>query len=106
MEGVCKHNQRGYCKFGMQCRKHHINEICQNGNCSLEVCQKRHPNVCKFFSIFGSCKFGEDCAYTHIKSKRENSIEKLIKEIEHLKRKVDELMTEKAVNDLEQNIKN
>ena len=66
--------------------------------------RKKHQNLCKFFSIFGSCKFGADCAYTHIKSKIENNIEKLTKEIEHLKRKGDELMKEKAVNDLEQNI--
>ena len=53
---------------------------------------------------FGSCKFGEDCAYTHIKYRSENNIEKLVKEIKHLKRKVDETVTEKAVNDLEQKI--
>ena len=27
---VCKHNQRGFCKFGEECTKYHENEICRD----------------------------------------------------------------------------
>ena len=57
--------------------------------------------MCKFFSIFGVFKFGEDCAYKHAESNSENTVDKLKKEIEHLKKNVEELMQNRMENDLE-----
>ena len=84
MEGICKHNMTGFCKFGEQCRKRHIKEICFNNECTSTSCIKRHPRICKFFSMHGSCKFGEECAYRHIISKEQSDISELSAQIKIL----------------------
>ena len=33
---VCKHHQRGYCKFRKECQKYHENETCDVKGCSLK----------------------------------------------------------------------
>ena len=86
-ENVCKHNQNGFCKFQQQCRLKHIMEICQVSNCTNVNCSFRHPKYCKFFTSYGICKFGENCAYLH-KSFRDESIVKLVDQSEKLKTEV------------------
>ena len=48
---VCKHFKYGFCKFGEKCNKQHLKEICQTEDCNLKTCSKRHPKICKFFSV-------------------------------------------------------
>ena len=43
-------HQCGYCKFGGNCRKHHINDLCTNENCTSSSCQRRQSRVFKVFS--------------------------------------------------------
>ena len=73
MEGrVCKHYQTGFCKFGAHCLKHHVIEMCNEEHCDKRICVKRHPNMCKYFSLNHFCKFGEMCCYKHITSKNDS----------------------------------
>ena len=65
MGAVCKFNQRGYCKFGETCRSFHNNEECQVENCDKELCEKRHPQRCRYYERYGKCKFGGYCKYKH-----------------------------------------
>ena len=94
---VCKFNQYGHCKFGTECRNFHNKITCQNFPCTAEGCMSRHPSQCKFFSLFGRCKFREACSYLHFKSKNifENNlhgeIETWKEEIKVLKSAVESL---------------
>ena len=37
---VCFHNKYGYCKYGEECRKRHVNTICEESSCDIRnVCQ-------------------------------------------------------------------
>ena len=63
---VCKHFQTGFCKFADKCKRQHEKEICQTTHCSLKTCRKRHPKLCKFFSLNHFCKFGDLCCYKHL----------------------------------------
>ena len=65
---VCKYFQVGYCKFGLQCKNSHIDDLCPTKKCSDKLCSFRHPRQCKYFFLFGHCKFGDKCAYSHTSS--------------------------------------
>ena len=111
MEGVCKFNQKGFCKFGDICRKHHVKEICSSSNCNTASCKLRHPRNCKFFTLFGSCKFNEDCAFKHTLSKShieikdlqdqfhilKNSITEMNQVISHLKKELESYKSERKI---------
>ena len=65
-QAICKHNQTGFCKFQLGCKKKHENGICpEEVGCSSSECPYRHPKSCRNFSRKGICKFGDDCAYKH-----------------------------------------
>ena len=49
----------------------------------MTTCHKRHPKVCRYYSISGSCKFQETCSYLH--KHEQNEKKELEKEIENLK---------------------
>ena len=84
MEGLCKHNQRGFCKFGYTCRKQHIKENCEYESCTSKLCNRRHPGICRFFTLYGACKFGKECAYKHIILKEHSDISELKSQIKSL----------------------
>ena len=62
---ACIFHQHGYCKFGLICRKFHTPHTCNQPQCSDKTCLLRHPRTCKYFTNFGSCKFGDDCSFSH-----------------------------------------
>jgi hypothetical protein len=62
----CSFYKFGFCKFGMQCRKVHYSEICEQKFCeNVKFCEKRHPRSCYYFCAYGFCKFGNDCKFKH-----------------------------------------
>jgi len=63
---VCTHYKFGHCKYGNQCRNRHIQLKCENKECDLKQCDKRHPNECKYFRDYKRCKFGNYCSYEHV----------------------------------------
>ena len=56
---VCKHFKFGFCKFGEKCHKQHLKETCQTKDCHVKTCNKRHPRICKYFTVNQLCKFGD-----------------------------------------------
>ena len=93
---VCLHHQHGYCKYGVHCRNLHIKETCDSFPCSKTTCSKRHPKVCRFFSISGSCKFNDSCSYLHKHGHSEKTKE-LEKELENLKEEI-KILTKEVDN--------
>ena len=69
---VCKHFQTGFCKFAEKCKRRHEKEICQVTHCSSKTCKKRHPKICKFFTLNQFCKFGDLCCYKHSTAESHN----------------------------------
>ena len=66
---VCKFYQTGFCKFGQKSNKMHNDASCSKINCTSVLCISRHPKLCKYFFLSGTCKFGKDCAFDQKKSK-------------------------------------
>ena len=97
---LCKHFQTGYCKYGAHCRKMHVQEDCETGDCDRNTCQKRHPKTCKFFTLHQSCKFGNRCCYKHITNEPKH--DHLSKQVNTLQATVVELQS--IVKDLEEKI--
>ena len=64
-ENVCYFNKFGHCKYLDTCRNRHLNIICENADCEVQRCSKRHPRDCIFFRKFRRCKFGDYCSYKH-----------------------------------------
>ena len=48
-----------------KCRRYHENKKCEKLDCEIRDCPLRHPKVCRFFTDFRFCKFGEWCKFSH-----------------------------------------
>ena len=64
-QNVCRNNKFSYCKYGENCRFLHINEECDDNNCDISACKKRHPKICRYFRDFRKCKYLDYCRYKH-----------------------------------------
>ena len=95
---ICKHNQKGFCKFGDHCRNRHVKEICGSDHCRIEICELRHPLKCRFFSLNGECKFEEHCAYLHQESEAKIRVNHLERKLAVTEAKVEEL--ERALEEI------
>ena len=80
---VCVYQHYGHCKFGTMCRKKHESETCSIFLCSQDTCRKRHPKVCRYFTLFGACKFRDNCSFLHL-TPPAIRLSKLEEEIKHL----------------------
>ena len=94
----CKYNQRGFCRYGAQCRQRHVNESCGNSDCQDESCLLRHPYKCKYFYLYGTCKFGDDCAYVHGESEDKVRIRCLEEKLSMFEAKV--ILLERSISEL------
>ena len=67
---------------------------CENQNCDIRSCNKRHPRPCKFFINYGRCKFSP-CSYSHKQSSSPYELngicEKQNIEIRNLKKQIEEM---------------
>ena len=94
---VCSFHQSGHCRYGSHCNKRHTVDTCTNFPCMKEDCNKRHPKLCRYFTVSGFCKFNEQCSYLHmtsnieLKSQLEKEVAKLKQEIKSLYDHVSEL---------------
>ena len=99
MSTVCLHFKFGFCRFRETCRFIHNDDLCQDDQCDVFSCSKRHPKQCRYFKDFNRCKYGDYCSYKH-----EKEISKCESEISSLRSKVDKLESEvtilKAQNEL------
>ena len=111
-QSVCQFNQTGVCKFGQNCCKMHVNQMCNKANCDKHMCINRHPKLCRYLSQNGHCKRGQKCAYSHMKSdtyvkveEAENEVNILRSEIKSLKAnimKTENHLLRAAVQDLKE----
>ena len=62
---VCIYFKYGHCKYKNKCRNNHIEDLCDTDNCDGRSCDKRHPKACRYFEIFGRCKYNP-CSYSHV----------------------------------------
>ena len=65
MKAKCYFQDRGFCKYDLECRFQHSYEVCQERNCRSKSCPKRHPRPCRKFFLKGYCRFGQLCRYSH-----------------------------------------
>lgn len=107
---VCSFHKSGHCRYGAHCHKKHILDTCTIFPCNKVTCPKRHPKLCKYFTLSGFCKFQENCSYLHLinnqelKTQLEAEVANLRKEIQSLYKHVNELA--KVVNNLSTQSKN
>ena len=47
------------------CRYEHVHEKCEDTECVISSCRKRHPKSCMYYQKFKQCKFGSSCQYKH-----------------------------------------
>ena len=62
---ICVYNKFGFCKYGVTCRKKHVELKCESASCEIFDCLKRHPRECRYFRDFKRCKYSEYCRYEH-----------------------------------------
>ena len=105
MVEVCRFNQYRYCKFGGNCRRNHVSEMCEEIECDSKECPYRHPKQCKFYSQYGRYKFEDYCFYKHLRevSKEAVMIETLKKENKDLEERIKAL--EEVCNKKDREIK-
>ena len=78
----CPYFNRGFCKKGEECLKHHPDKVCKDPNCFSDDCEERHPNPCKFGNrcVFQRKKI---CLYSHVTTSSDdgnlNTLEKKFK---------------------------
>ena len=85
-QNVCSWFKYGYCRHRESCRKRHNQEVCDESNCNIYRCIKRHPKTCKYYLNYGRCKFNP-CAFLH-KNNDEN-VENLKKDNLEIVRKLE-----------------
>ena len=108
MESLCKYNKFGFCKFGNKCRKQHVEKCCDVTNCENKSCVNRHPKMCRYFSIYRRCKFGDFCMFKHAVESSESSLENKINVLEEAleKNKIEIRDMQNKIDRLEQVITN
>ena len=65
---------------GDTCHFKHERKICNDSNCNIFNCNLRHPRICRWFQVYGRCKFTSFCKYKHTEIK---SFEEIVTKIEH-----------------------
>ena len=93
---ICFRNKFGYCKYCEKCRFRHNNDKCEDSECVIYNCEKRHPKNCKHFTRYGYCKFTTFCKFEHRKQVHiaENS-----KEMDKLEKKLQTIQIPNENND-------
>ena len=88
---ICLWHQFGHCRFGLRCKNRHVVEVCSTEGCQ-GVCRLRHPQTCRYFLIFGRCKFGPGCSFQHSeKEKCSSEKESTDEKIKVLEARIEEL---------------
>ena len=90
---VCQYHKFGFCRYRESCRKHHVQELCEDLQCDVNACTRRHPLSCNYFLQFQRCKFGDYCYYKHnILATSSGEFDKIMeKKIDHLESIISEI---------------
>ena len=97
MAAVCAFFKTGYCKFRENCRKRHVQDTCILTGCD-GTCDERHPRICRYHSLYGTCKFNSHCAYLH-KRPYDSEIEDLRRKLNAVQQEV--VILVKLIEDLQ-----
>ena len=62
---ICIYEKFGFCRNGSGCKFTHPTLVCDDQNCNIQECTKRHPQACRFFTHLKYCKFGDSCKFLH-----------------------------------------
>ena len=100
-ENVCRYNKFGFCRFGNECFRKHINIICENVNCQVTRCSLRHPSKCRYFLQYLRCKFGDYCRFSHAFTDNPN----LTEEIRNIKKELKDLKSKTLLKEQEIQLK-
>ena len=104
---VCVYSKFGYCKYKEKCKRKHFYEDCEHlHECSdIKRCEKRHPKRCKKYASGNTCRFKNDCAYSHKKSVESQEKDMLKEKVNSLEKTVSEMVIklinfEKELNEI------
>ena len=75
------------------CMKAVVKSDCQDESCLL-----RHPYKCRYFYLYGNCKFGDGCAYVHGESEDKVKIKCLEEKLSMFETKV--ILLERSISEL------
>ena len=92
---VCSYEKFGFCMKREQCEEFHPTENCNDVNCSIVNCRRRHPQPCRFFGTQNGCRFGRACKFDHQKQMYfQSKLEEMQAEIGTLKEQIKFLIIE------------
>ena len=94
---ICSFNKFGYCKYKEACRKHHVDDICNDSSCDFLTCRLRHPRLCNWYTDYGRCKCNP-CKFKHVE--KDNALPDIIEETSKVMSKLKEV--EKRLAELEE----
>ena len=83
-QAVCFKNKFGYCRYSDSCRFKHVTIVCDDGQCEIQNCEKRHPKICRYYRDYRRCKFTVGCKYKH--ENPNDMFNKLEKELDKIKK--------------------
>ena len=87
-QAICFKNKFGYCRYSDSCRYKHVTLVCDEGQCDIQKCEKRHPKICKYYRDFRRCKFTVGCKYKH--ENNQEKINNLEKQMDKQKEELEE----------------
>ena len=101
---VCKYWKFVFCKFKKGCKRRHFTEVCENlSRCTnINECEKKHPKICRRFTVESECQFKNDCAYRHMESRQDQEKNKLKRKVEILEKTINYLNNKIESKKLEQ----
>ena len=73
-QNTCIFEKFATCKKGENCNYEHPTLVCDDKYCNVQMCLKRHPNVCLYYTIFKECKNGDSCRFEHKKTDVSNHV--------------------------------
>ena len=69
---ICIWEKFSSCKKGSSCHFHHPTLVCDDHECDIKMCLKRHPQACVYDTMFHACKNEDRCRYQHRKIEKSN----------------------------------
>ena len=80
---VCFKFKFGFCKFKERCVYRYVTLVCEDYQCDVSKCEKRHPKLCRYYRDYKRCKFTVGCLYKH--ENQYDIFEKIEKKLEEVK---------------------
>ena len=66
-QNICIYEKFSTCKMGDRCNFHHPTLVCDDKECDIKLCLKRHPETCLYDTVFHACRNEDHCRYQHRK---------------------------------------